>query len=143
MKRSTALSPLSRDHHAALVIASQLIGAGEQDAATTADRFVGFLAEHELRHFALEEELLLPTLLGLDSGVALASRVRAEHEQLRAAMRRLRDAPGRAEVEFLHETGRLLRAHVRMEERELFPLLEETLDPCALRELGGRLIDRG
>jgi hemerythrin-like domain-containing protein len=35
--------------------------------------------------------------------------------------------------------GGRLREHVRVEERELFPLLEESLEPATLEEIGTRL----
>jgi hypothetical protein len=42
-------------------------------------------------------------------------------------------------VEFVHEVGARLRAHVRMEERELFPYLEGALAATTLQKLGAQL----
>jgi len=39
----------------------------------------------------------------------------------------------------LRATGELLRDHVRTEERELFPLLEDRLGPSEIEALGERL----
>ena len=39
----------------------------------------------------------------------------------------------------MHELGERLAAHVRHEERVLFPLIERTLEPDALALLGRRL----
>jgi hypothetical protein len=133
------LAPLSRDHHRALVVARELSAATPAQAAAAAERFVRFLSAHELAHFAVEEAVLLPVLPPQEPGPALEQRVRADHEFLRAALGRLRDTPDQASAEFLHEVGSRLQAHVRMEERELFPLIESSLDPAALDQLGSRL----
>jgi hemerythrin-like domain-containing protein len=139
MKRAAALAPLSRDHHLALVVARELSRATPDQADTAATRFQQFLAQHELAHFALEETLLLPALPDEQQGRALARRVRDDHDYLRAATRHLQRSPQAASVEFLHALGVRLRAHVQMEERELFPYLERTLDPAALEQIGAQL----
>jgi hemerythrin-like domain-containing protein len=139
MKRSPALAQLSRDHHVALVVARQLANAGTDDAAASAVRFVEFLAGHELAHFALEETVLLPAIPDGPRGQALAGRMLEDHEYLRLAADRLRDSLQPVSTDYLHQLGQRLRAHVQMEERELFPYLEQALDPTALEELGARL----
>jgi hemerythrin-like domain-containing protein len=99
-----------------------------------ASRFVGFLARHELVHFALEESLLLPAMPDEPRAEALAQRMLEDHEYLRLAARQLADAMQPASPEYLRELGRRLRSHVQMEERELFPYIEQTLDPARLEE---------
>jgi hemerythrin-like domain-containing protein len=139
MRRSEALAPLSRDHHRALVIAADLQRAEPDRAGDVAARFVEFLAGHELSHFALEESVLLPGVPDNDIGRGLVKRVLDDHTDLRRAWQRLRDAEDPPAVELLHAVGARLRDHVRMEERELFPYLEQSLDPATLAELGARL----
>lgn len=139
MKRSPALAQLSRDHHVALVVARQLARADADDAAEAAARFVDFLAGHELAHFALEEAVLLPAVPDEPRGRALARQTLEDHDELRLAAQRLAGATQPPSADDLHAVGQRLRAHVQMEERELFPLLEESLDPAALDELGARL----
>lgn len=141
MKRSPALAPLSRDHHVALVVARQLARADADGAAAAAGRFVEFLSGHELAHFALEEQVLGPVIPDHPRGRELAERMLEDHEYLRSAAGRLRDPTQPVSVEHLHQLGRRLRAHVQMEERELFPYLEQELDPAALEGLGARLAD--
>jgi hypothetical protein len=51
---------------------------------------------------------------------------------------RLADAPP---LELLHELGARLAAHVELEERELLPLIEQTIPEPELVELGNRLRD--
>jgi hypothetical protein len=139
MKRSVALAPLSRDHHVALVVARQLVNAGTHTAAVAAARFCEFLAEHELADFALEETVLLPAIPDEPRGRALAQRMLEDHDYMRVAAKRLRDPSQPVGADYLHDVGHRLRAHVQMEERELFPYLEQTLDPTTLIKLGERL----
>ncbi len=138
MKRSAALAQLSREHHVALVVARQPANAGPDDAATV-NRFVEFLAGHELAHFAREETVLLPSIPDEPHGRELAGQMLEDHAFLRDAARRLQDPSQPATAEYLHQLGRRLRAHVQMEERELFPYLEQALDSATLEEIGARL----
>jgi hemerythrin-like domain-containing protein len=81
-----------------------------------------------------KETVLLPALPQTDEAwAAAARRVRREHEDLRARAADLAEA-GRLEA--ARELGQRLREHVRFEENELFPLLEERLAPDALAALG-------
>jgi hemerythrin-like domain-containing protein len=141
MKRSTAFAPLSRDHHHALVIASALTRAGEATARSSAMLFADYISEHEARHFALEEALLLPALPPGERARALADRVLADHQYLRDAARQLKLRRLRPSVEVVHSIGTRLRAHVQLEERELFPYLERSLDPDTLDRIGSQLQD--
>jgi hemerythrin-like domain-containing protein len=132
MKRSEALRSLSRDHHQALVIARDLRRAEELPKA--ARRFLEFWRQHGEPHFRIEEEVLLPcwALLGtVDAGAA--ARLAREHLRIRRAAMALESR--RASLEQIHDLGEELEAHVRFEERELFPLLEADLDEDQLTDL--------
>ena len=133
MKRSEALTPLSRDHHQALFVALQLQRAESPEPAQV---MLAFYDEHGRRHFEIEEGILLPAWLEADPRAdhGVAERVLSEHLTIRAAVRRLR--AGSVEVEELHELGELLNRHVRFEERGLFPAIEAGLDDEALAALG-------
>jgi len=107
-----------------------------------AARFIRFLAHHELTHFELEESLLLPELSEAEDDRQLAERVLADHEFFRETLRELREGIGVSDVTYLHGIGDRLRAHIRMEERELFPRLEESLDQSALEHISVQLAGR-
>ena len=67
----------------------------------------------------------------------MASRVSAEHLEIRATARRLRaDRPAPDE---LRDLGALLERHVRFEERELFPAIEGSLGEATIRNLGAEI----
>ena len=63
--------------------------------------------------------------------------VLTDHVWIRERMARL--AAGELDLAGLNELRKRLAAHVRHEERVLFPLIERTLEPDALASLGRRL----
>jgi len=81
-----------------------------------------FAAELE-PHFRVEERELLIDLR-TDVGLALVQRTQAEHRVLRELCTGLQRREGVALAEF----SKLLHAHVRFEERELFLFIEALLD---------------
>ena len=136
MQRSDALAPLSREHHVALEVALRLRRATPETAHEALGRFRAFWTEHGERHFAVEEEIVVGALPhGNETLTAASERLEREHAQLR----RRAASVASGDVEALNELGRLLRDHVRFEERELFPLVEAALSPDALDALGRAL----
>ena len=137
MKRHPALAPLSRDHHHALVIAGRMRHADEDDAAETARAFLTHWEEEERLHFRLEEEVLLPAYAahGEPDHPAVV-RTLLDHVLIRRDAARLADAPP---LELVRSLGERLAAHVKLEEHELFPLVERTIPEPELSALGDRL----
>ncbi|MEA2179661.1 MAG: hypothetical protein QOG77_2958 [Solirubrobacteraceae bacterium] len=138
MKRHPALAPLSRDHHHALVAARALFRATPQGAAGAAQEFLRFWEADGCAHFRLEDEILLPAYACHgDPGHPVVVQALVDHMTIR------RDAgiaaAGAASLETLRGLGAYLAAHVRLEERELFPLVERTLPEADLAALGARL----
>src|SRR6185437_9352609 len=104
-----------------------LARARDATARSSAMLFADFIGDHEARHFALEETLLLPVLPAGERGRLLAERVLADHRYLRDAATEIAEGSAERGVEEVRSLGARLRAHVQLEERELFPLLEESL----------------
>ena len=137
MKRSPELAALSRDHHQALEAALRLRRATDETLESAVGHFLEFWSRQGEQHFVIEERLLLPALPDDDAEWAEATRrVRAEHREIRAGAASLADA---SSVRAARGVGELLAAHVRFEERTLFPLLEQRLSPRALADLGRAL----
>ena len=126
MKRSPTLQPLSREHHTALSLAKACERAVQSgDAARVGQACQRAIREfsHELeRHFRIEECSLLPLLHSLETE-PLVQRTLEDHRQLRALLDGLR----RNDAEALSSFAACLIAHVRFEERALFPALERVL----------------
>ena len=112
MRRDPRLRRLSAEHHHALVLARRAPG---ETPGWLRERFDRELAPH----FDVEERLLLPAL-GDDP---LAARTLADHRALREEVAAAERGDPGAPARF---AGRLV-AHVRFEERELFPRCEEIL----------------
>ena len=87
--------------------------------------------------------MLLPTWLAKapDERSEMAKRVVDEHAALRSAAARIRDAD--VTIADLRELGIILERHVRYEERELFPAIEDDLTDDDLRALGEELLGAG
>ena len=143
MKRHPALIPLSRDHHDGLVQAMRLRrAAADGDASArlaTAREFVEFFRNNERVHLRAEEEELFPLFLRhVHSQPALLRLARVQHMQLEGFERKLAIAVAAGIVDraTLHAAGELLEAHIRLEERQLFPLIEELVPGDELQRLG-------
>lgn len=136
MKRSDSLLKLSREHHGALVLAKRAQGFAATPAA--ADIFMAqlvatFAGELE-PHFQDEENTLLPALQAAGEN-ALVERTLAEHAELRGLI----DAIAQRDLAALPRFGSALAAHVRFEERELFPAAENILPPETLSAIEAKL----
>ena len=133
MKRIAELRDLSDDHHTGLVLAQQCKrlarAKGDAPIARVWEQVCAAFADHLEPHFRIEEEYLLPALEAIDEG-ALAERIRADHAALRE--HETEAAPTAATIEAF---GRLLEAHIRFEEREVFEPTQHRLAPEALRAI--------
>jgi hemerythrin-like domain-containing protein len=135
MKRHRALAPLSRDHHVALVAAQRLRRATPENAAAARTAFLSFWHEHGAQHFRVEEDVLLPTAAAwTDPETSCVVRMLVDHVRLRAAAQRL-EREAEPALASLHELGTALERHVRLEEREVFPLIEAAMPEEAAERL--------
>ncbi len=126
MKRSPILQPLSREHHSALTLAKaseRAAQSGDEALVRLAcQRVIGAFSNELESHFQFEEVSLLPLLHSTETQ-PLVERTLADHQQLRGLLDALRQNDAGA----LDRFGKCLSAHVRFEERELFPVLESLL----------------
>jgi len=136
MKRAPQLRDLSDDHHRALVLAKrarEAAASGNVDDVAAQWRVVRGVYKTELGpHFAVEEAYLVPPIRIRDAtGEELVRRLEADHSALRhRILNGPYDAPGLAAF------AERLHAHVRFEERELFPFAERHLSRRELQEVG-------
>jgi hemerythrin-like domain-containing protein len=138
MKRHPALRALSRDHHQSLVVAQRLRNADVRDAGEAQAAFLDHWRNEGQLHFRLEEEVLLPSFAvagGAETGAV--ARVLIEHAEIR--LRALQLQGGVASPTQLNELGDLLAGHVRLEENELFPAIEESLEDSDLHSLAAEM----
>jgi hemerythrin-like domain-containing protein len=130
MKRHPALVPLSHEHHHNLSFAQRLRRACTDADGTEREALLENFRQHYAtpleQHFQLEEAWLRPHL-----DEATGARLLAEHQELRALAVDPSANPSRL--------AEALISHVRFEERELFPWLEQHLPPELLAELQEKL----
>jgi hemerythrin-like domain-containing protein len=137
MFRDERLRGLTSDHHHALVLARTI---RRQFSASSVGAEEGLLDEarqqfeEELApHFAIEEEVLLPALRAVGEQ-DLADRTRREHAVMRELLRAAEDEAAAELLEF----AEALEAHVRFEERTVFPVCEIKLDGAVLEQVAQR-----
>ncbi len=147
MKRAAELRKLSDDHHQGLVQARRLRKAATSEEVEpleeTARTFLKFWQRETSTHFRKEEEVLLPVLARYGQDVSRRPMVEmlAQHAEIRGLVMQLSDeyADGNTRPETLRDIGERLEAHIQLEEREVFPKIEETLPEEGLKEVAARL----
>jgi iron-sulfur cluster repair protein YtfE (RIC family) len=141
VKRSEALAILSRDHHQALFVAQRLRRASADSVRAERQRFLEFWESHGHRHFQLEEEVLFPAYADHgDPYHPLLLSALGDHVAIRARAGRIADS-SQVTPEALRELGSALADHVRLEERDLFGVIEKAIPPTELLALA-RLLER-
>lgn len=146
VKRHPSLRKLSDDHHGGLVWARRLrrAAAGEGDPpAEVAREFLRFWDTDTSLHFREEEEVLLAVYAryGGDLGAEPIREMVADHARIRGLVMVLTEEVRSSGVGTgtLRGIGERLEAHIRLEERRVFPLLEADLPEEGLEEVGARL----
>ena len=136
MPRHFRLIPLSHDHHEALLIALRLKKGGPTsehdrlwptDLAGQVRSLLLFYERELLPHFKLEEEILFPEAAALPELEEMVKDLLTQHKQIRAAIGEITQINDEEHLKKeLANFGILLESHVRLEERVLFPKLEES-----------------
>ena len=145
MKRHNSLVPLSHDHQRGLLLA-QLIKRKApaykglpKDIPGKIEYTLNAYAKELSPHFKNEEEILFPAARGNDADLdTMLDEIINEHRQIESMIEKLK-IPG-SEIEKLDVLGKKLDAHIRKEERILFPLIEKTLGEKLLSELGNKIV---
>jgi hemerythrin-like domain-containing protein len=101
------------------------------DLLARSQEFVDFFDHETINHFRQEEEIVFPLGVGDPRADPLLGQVMVEHLQLQWLVGELGAAISRGSVEreTAAELAHKLERHIRFEEGELFPLLEEVV-PC-------------
>ena len=147
MKRHESLRPLSRDHHHGLVQARKLsLAETDRESLTAAAAHFILFWERELeRHFQEEEEVLLPMVAKyLAADADKISATLRQHAEIRKFVTALNAAPQTDyDTNLPAQLGAALREHIRFEENELFPLIEQRVPEEVLRQMSRQLTSRG
>ncbi|WP_411275455.1 hemerythrin domain-containing protein [Daejeonella sp.] len=132
MKRHIALVPLSREHHGGLILA-RLLQKGAPlykglptDLQGKAQYAIQFYNDDLIEHFDREEKIV-PLVSDVDVQLdELLTNMVEEHKVLHKLFRNLMDQADHADLASrLDVLGKTLEGHIRKEERQLFPLIQE------------------
>jgi len=145
MKRHQALAHLSREHHGALLVARliQKNAPAYKDLPSTTegkvDYALKFYKNELIKHFK-DEEKVLDLVKGITNELDLLIEIIfKEHDKLHLLFQALNkpcDYP-----EHLDQLGKMLENHVRKEERELFPLIQESCGETLMKNIEMTLIN--
>ena len=117
-------------------------GDGEPPAEA-ARAFLRFWEEDTSAHFREEEEVLLAVYArhGGDLDAGPVREMAADHARIRGLVMTLVEENGSGVVSqgTLREMGERLEAHIRLEERRVFPLVESSLSAESREAIGARL----
>ncbi|MBV8327723.1 hemerythrin domain-containing protein [Chryseobacterium sp.] len=133
MKRNENIILLSRDHHSGL-LCSWKIRQGLKKTVETKriQKYILYFWKYHLKHhFREEEQILFPYLED-----KYAARVQSEHQQIKSLISQIKNSENR---DLFSDFAGLLEQHIRFEERQWFPHLEEKLNNTVLDKIGKEL----
>ena len=131
IKRSKQLAPLSREHHDGLLFGWKI----KQGIANGTPKYIlrkytmWFWQQYIKQHFFKEEKILLPYL---PAGDEMVMRLKTEHDDIRELILGLDDEADKPTLVILCD---FLDKHIRFEEREFFPHIEQLLTTQQLDEI--------
>jgi hemerythrin-like domain-containing protein len=135
LKRHPALQPFSREHLTGLFHAHQLMwlsnGRARADLLTTVGNFKRAWEDEIALHFAEEERLFADLPVRPES----LARLHSEHTTIRALALEV-FACKADDQDLCLRFGQLLNDHIRWEERQFYPEIEQALSEEALQKLG-------
>jgi len=140
-RRHESLIPLSRQHQHALLLCLRIHrGLIEHSADSNwlqlkADHAIRFFEGDLVTHFQAEEEFLFPAMREIPAATEIVDELLAEHGQMRQLIDQLRQMEIGSIAATLKEFADTLEAHIRKEERKLFPIYEEQASPEAIARI--------
>ncbi|WP_208591192.1 hemerythrin domain-containing protein [Gracilibacillus suaedae] len=139
MKRHEALHPLSHHHHHTLVMAQQLKNADQKGSIQKMTRdVIDFWKYDGEDHFRDEEEVLLPLFAQYQAvDIPEIREMLIQHVQIRSYVQEIRGGQCK-DRQIFRNLGELLQKHVRLEERVIFPMIEQTIPENYLYQANGR-----
>ncbi len=144
MMRHKSLVSLSQEHHHVLHL-SQLLKANApaydgfpRTVTGKKDYAIKFYITNLSNHFMTEEQVLYPAIKGMNTKIdELFKEIFDEHKKIARIVEELKNV-GNHEM-LLHELGFILESHIRKEERQLFPLIQEIIPEDVLDRLEKKL----
>ncbi len=148
MNNTKSLFSIAHDHFHGLMLA-QMIKKGSQVSdgmpVTTegkAKYTIHFFEQELENHFYIEEHVLQPEITGISSEIdEIFKKLVEEHDAMRKMIKQLKN--GKDLEDKLDKFGRLLEEHVKNEERNFFPKIQDALSEDELKNLAKKLHSKG
>jgi iron-sulfur cluster repair protein YtfE (RIC family) len=124
-RRNERLIPLTHDHHHVLAMVRRTRAdlSAEARVSKALDELVEFYETEMISHFREEEEQIFPLLVDAQGHIPdELAKAMTQHLHVHALVKQLKRLPSRSALE---ELLNLIDNHVRLEEKKLFPLIEE------------------
>lgn len=143
MKRHPSLAHFSRDHHGALLLARLLqknapaYKGMPTDLAGKAIYAAQFYTDELVKHFLLEEKVYALVTGVNDALDLLVQTVLRQHCELNVLFAGIGESQDLETA--LDSIGKALEMHIRKEERELFPLIQESCDAVLMDQIEASL----
>ncbi|WP_353145401.1 hemerythrin domain-containing protein [Chryseobacterium sp.] len=133
MKRNQNIILLSRDHHFGLLCSWKIRQGLKKEIETGRIKkyILHFWQNHLEEHFREEEQILCAYLED-----EYTERIRSEHAQIKVLASQIEHSE---DTRLLSDFADLLEQHIRFEERNWFPHLEEKLNHAVLDRIGKEL----
>lgn len=136
IRRNPLLMPLSREHHYSLLFCWKLRRGVKLNVDE--ERMAGYVAyfyeRFLLPHFEEEENALFVLVKDAQTGRAIQ-----EHRQIKALVQSVLSPSGTIDHTAFEQLADAVDAHVRFEERVLFPHIESCLSGEQLQDTGAQL----
>ena len=146
-RRHESLIPLSREHHYGLLVCLRIHRGIENHQADVswlserAEKVIQFFESDLKTHFKAEEEIVFPAMNGIEDSRAMIAQLVDEHRKLEKLVQRLKKARELRLAPLLREFADLLEAHIRTEERVLFPRYEKGVSSELAKQVGTRVLE--
>jgi iron-sulfur cluster repair protein YtfE (RIC family) len=145
-RRHESLIPLSREHHYGLLVCLRIHRGLEVHETNLewlrerARKVIHFFETDLKTHFDAEEEIVFPAMSGIEEANSTIAELIGEHRGLSALVDRLRQTSGLELSPLLREFADLLEAHIRKEERILFPCYEQSIPPTVAGQVKSQIL---
>lgn len=136
MKRNKNILYISRDHHYGLMFCWKLRqGVKRKVDQARMRNYVAYFWENYFQpHFQEESQFLLSKV-----NDPMSHEAHRQHLSIQALISEIIAGSGKAQPETLKELANLVNQHIRFEEKELFPHLEQSLNTETLKSIGAAL----
>lgn len=140
MKRARQLQPLSREHHLGLHLGRHGRECADEPAQINEhwSALTSYINKDMKHHFSIEDNLLVNALMPYKDQqpevAAVLETLEAQHREL-DELARLHTGQDAPQVNQVHKLAMALYAHVRFEERQLFPIAEKYLSEAELDKI--------